>query len=428
MLLAGALAAGETLAWPAALGGLGTLAYRVAYTLTLPLRPLVFLLLEPANDHGTVWHSVVLGLLVPPLGVAGVLLWRARPSARRRQRACEGSEQPSPTPGDSPEPHPDGGAPAAAAGPAHAAGASAAEGPEGTSRSRRSFLARAARVSALGLAAGAGAYAMALEPAWLVVRRYGVRIAGLPAHLNGLRMVHLSDTHYGPYVGLRFLRRVVRLANSLKPDLVALTGDYVHRTPAAIPEGIGVFAELRPRLGSVAVLGNHDHWEGAAACRSAFAAAGVRLVDNARLFVTSSGLLDGLPPAGADTALCLAGLGDLWEGDPDWRAALGAVAPETPRVVLAHNPDLAELVPAGLRVDLLLAGHTHGGQVRLPLLGAPFVPSRHGKRYLGGLCQGPRGPVVVSRGVGLAALPARLGVPPEVGLVTLHRSAQQPSP
>ena len=113
MLLAGALAAGETLAWPAALGGLGTLAYRVAYTLTLPLRPLVFLLLEPANDHGTVWHSVVLGLLVPPLGVAGVLLWRARPSARRRQRACEGSEQPSPTPGDSPEPHPDGGAPAA---------------------------------------------------------------------------------------------------------------------------------------------------------------------------------------------------------------------------------------------------------------------------------------------------------------------------
>lgn len=398
--LAAVLAAGESLAWPAAFSWLGTLAYRAAYTATLPLRPVIFLVFRPDNDHGTLWHSAALGLLLPPLVVAGLLLLRARPGA---SAGADAARPPDAGPGTtSRTPRPSG-------------------APRGSADlTRRRLLQRAASGAALACAAGAGAYAMVVEPERLAVRRLEIPIRGLPTTLDGLRLVHLSDTHYGPYISLGFLRRVVRRVNALRPDLVALTGDYVHRTAAAIPDGIGVFAGLRARLGAVAVLGNHDHWEGAKRCRQAFAGTRVKLLDNRRLFLTADGLTQRPTPGGEP--LCMAGLGDLWEGDPDWRAALGGVAAETPRILLAHNPDLAELLPTGLRVDLMLCGHTHGGQVRLPWLGAPFVPSRHGQRYIGGLCRGPTGPVVVSRGVGLAALPARLGVPPELGLLTLRRA------
>jgi predicted MPP superfamily phosphohydrolase len=286
--------------------------------------------------------------------------------------------------------------------------------------SRRALLGQIGRAglwAGVGAVAGAGAWGVWLEPALLRVRRYRIPIADLPAWAEGLRIVHLSDTHHGPYVSLPYLARAVARANALSPDLIVLTGDYVQRTPRAIAPGVAILGGLRARLGRFAVLGNHDHWEGPEASREALAAAGLTLLDHRHVFLGPEGEM---PAPGAE-GLCLAGLGDLWEDERPPAEALAGVPSSVARLVLSHNPDYAEKIPADLRVDLMLAGHTHGGQVRLPGLGTPVVPSAHGQKYAGGLCQGPRGPVVVSRGVGMAYMPVRLGVRPEIVLVTLAR-------
>jgi predicted MPP superfamily phosphohydrolase len=286
--------------------------------------------------------------------------------------------------------------------------------------SRRLLLTRAAGATLAAGLGGVGAWAVGGEPALLTVRRYSMPIAGLPPSLEGLRIVQVSDTHYGPFISQAFLRRVVRAANALRPDLIALTGDYVHRTPRAIEPGIGLLGELRAPLGRVAVLGNHDHWEGAAACRDIFRRIGIPLIDNDRLYLTREGLSATLGDP-AET-LCIAGLGDLWTDLLRPAAAFRDTPEAMPRIVLSHNPDSAEELGDDWRIDLMLSGHTHGGQVRFPVVGAMITPSAFGQKYAGGVCSSPAGPVVVSRGIGMAVLPVRLGVPPELVEVTLRRA------
>ena len=129
-----------------------------------------------------------------------------------------------------------------------------------------------------------------------------------------------------------------------------------------------------------------------------------------------------LVPA-ADAGLAVAGVGDLWEDRQDYQRALGGLPGSMPRLLLSHNPDLAEqaeFIRSGLRVDLMLSGHTHGGQVRLPGLGAPISSSRFGQKYSQGLVEGPVCRVFVCRGIGVSAFPLRLGVPPEIAVLELQ--------
>lgn len=257
------------------------------------------------------------------------------------------------------------------------------------------------------------------------IRKYEVPLYDLPPELDGTRIVHISDTHYGPYTGLMFLHEVARRANALEPDVVVFTGDYVHLTPRSIKQGIEVLTRFHSRFGSVAVLGNHEHSEGADVCRRVFRRIGLPLIDNSRLFLTPNGLSP-VPTFGK--SLCLAGVGDYIKKDVSFDSALHDVPGDMPRIVLSHNPDAAELVGPNHRVDLMLSGHTHGGQIRLPGIGAPWNGSRHGKKYLGGLCQGPRCPVLVSRGIGIAFIPVRFRVPPELVLIVLHTAGDDPGP
>ena len=147
---------------------------------------------------------------------------------------------------------------------------------------------------------------------------------------------------------------------------------------------------------------------------------GIPFIDNSRLFVTPDRTIT---PA-ARTGLCLAGVGDLWEDRCLFEEALADVPHDMPRILLSHNPDAAEepaLIQGGWRVDLVVSGHTHGGQVRLPFIGPPMVPSRYGSKYAGGLVQGPVSSVFVSQGVGMSLLPVRFGVRPEIALLELRR-------
>jgi len=385
LCLLGCILASELLLLPFWLEPAGRLIYRAAFLTILPFRGIVALLIPVENHHWPISHFVLACLGTP---WAYWIAWRLAIRFTGRMRFVTWVRKH----------HHDYACPR---------------------MSRRAFLARST-AGVVGVATGGlGSYASTVAPDRLKVRRYEVAIRDLPSGLDGLRIVHVSDTHYGPFISRGFLKEMVDRANRLDGDLVALTGDYVHFTQASVETGIDVLAGLRARFGTVAVLGNHDHWEGAAACRAAFTRARVPLLDNRRMFLTPQGLTS---RADGEHAMCIAGVGDLWEDDVRFGEVLGGLERTMPRLVLSHNPAAIETFNGPHRLDLMLSGHTHGGQVKLPLLGAPVTTGPHEQKYLGGLCYSDRCTVIVSRGVGLAGIPVRHRVPPEIGLVVLTQA------
>jgi hypothetical protein len=277
-------------------------------------------------------------------------------------------------------------------------------------------------VAAVGVSCFAGAaYAFGVEPHFrLEVVTYRVRLPGW--HGAPLRIVALADLHTcEPWMSPARVRAIAEDANALAPDLIVLLGDYVsalHRFgESAVPamEWGRALSVLDAPLGVHAVLGNHDFWEGAgpAPVRAALRAAGARVFENDAIALDHDG-----------QRFWLAGTGSLWaqplgrgrfRGTDDLAGTLRRVTDGAPLILMAHEPDQFALAPD--RVGLTLSGHTHGGQVRFPGVGAPFVPSRYGSRYVYGHVQeGPR-QLVVSGGLGCSGLPVRFGVPPEITVV-----------
>ncbi|MCA9311877.1 MAG: metallophosphoesterase, partial [Phycisphaerales bacterium] len=315
-------------------------------------------------------------------------------------------------------------------------------GPDGppVDDGRRRFLINATAAAAV---VGPGATlvnAAALAPTQLQVRRYRVPVRGLSPALDNLRLLQLSDSHLGPRVSAAYLRDVMERAVAMRPDLFLLTGDYVHDGAHHIDLAVELFRPLveADSLGVIGTLGNHDWWADGNRLSRQLTELGVHMIDNDRIFLDAHTRELSRVPRRA--SLCIAGVGDLLTDVVDFDAALGDVHAETPRVLMSHNPDCAELAdlrgrpgklkpdapgnqfavaPQALRVDLMLSGHTHGGQVSLPVVGPMMVPSAYGSKYEGGLVQGPVCPVIVSRGIGLSLLPIRFRVPPELVEITL---------
>lgn len=276
-------------------------------------------------------------------------------------------------------------------------------------RQRRVGLIAAA--AGLALTVALGGWAFWIEPASLTVIEERI-VVPWPSRAP-LRVAVLTDLHVGsPFNGLDRLRQVVDRTNAARPDVVALLGDLVIQgvvggrfvTPEAIASELG---RLRSRAGTVAVLGNHDAWLDHARVRRALERAGLTVVED------HAAKLD--TPAGP---VWFAGVSDMWTGRHDIGGALAATDDDgAPIVLITHNPDLFPEVPA--RVALTLAGHTHGGQVRLPLLGTPIVPSKFGSRYAAGhIVEGGRH-LYVASGVGTSILPVRFRVPPAIAVLTV---------
>lgn len=254
-------------------------------------------------------------------------------------------------------------------------------------------------------------YGTWIETDWLEVEDIEIAIPGLPTALDGFRIVQLSDFHLYPHTRLELIRKAVEESNLLKPDLAVLTGDFVLSTAQAIDDLAPVLASLNPRLGIFAILGNHDYWQGADVVTRGLETAGIPLLINR-----------GVTLAHQNAAFHLAGVDDIWSGRPDLDAALagatGDATGDTPVILLAHEPDFADRVAADGRVDLQLSGHSHGGQVRLPFLGAPFLPP-YGRKYDLGHYTIGKMQLYTNRGLGVTA-PIRLNCPPEVTLITLR--------
>lgn len=274
--------------------------------------------------------------------------------------------------------------------------------------SRRSLL-RALGIAAVaaGTSASASYYAARIEPTWAAVERITVPLKNLPAALDGLKIAHMSDFHLHPYTQIDFIRSVVARTNQLAPDLVVLTGDYVLEQAESIFELAPVLGGLNATHGVYAILGNHDLWTDAAVVEQGLTEARIPLLNNQTV-----------PIAARNAALYLAGLDDLWSGQPDLSAALASVPADGPTVLLAHEPDFADVHALDGRIGLQLSGHTHGGQVRLPGIGALVLPP-YGRKYDQGLYQVQGMTLYTTRGVGVIGPPVRFNCRPEITEITL---------
>ena len=268
----------------------------------------------------------------------------------------------------------------------------------------------------LVLGAAATGYGLLLEPRRLVVERVEVRLKRLPPEFDGFRIAQLSDIHFGPYMTSAFVRQAVEEINGLQPHLVALTGDFVSH-PFGKPAGregarhIHPCSEelrrLRADYGRFAVLGNHDHWNHPATVRNTLDLSGLPVLLNQAVALEKDG-----------ARLWLAGLNDALERTADIERALQSVPADEATILLVHEPDYADNA-AKFPVDLQLSGHSHGGQVRLPGMGAPILPLL-GRKYPMGLYRVGNLQLYTNRGLGVINPPVRWNCPPEITLLTLR--------
>jgi len=288
------------------------------------------------------------------------------------------------------------------------------------SLARRRFLERTAlAVSTAPFVAGA--YGMFYERLNLEITRRRIKIPRLPRAFEGFRIAQLSDIHIGPFMTAKEIRHYVGIANGLKPDLVALTGDFVTWDASTQFAVVDVLAGVRAPFGVYGCLGNHEMWSRVEdSITHLFARRGIRILRSEQVLIRSGG-----------EAINLLGV------DYQSRSPMGPrnqrlvrqylegvdrlMAPGTANILLSHNPNTFDRA-AECGIDLSLAGHTHGGQVTLEFISPDLSPSRLITPYVRGWFEKPGGQLYVNRGIGTIGVPIRFGAPPEITVYELARS------
>lgn len=287
-----------------------------------------------------------------------------------------------------------------------------------------SIPARLAALMSSGALAVLGLHSTVLAPRDLRLTDVELPIRDLPDAFDGYRIAVLADLHHGPATSTEVVRRAVAMANEADPDLIVLLGDYgtsFEHAPAltarlyerSLRAMADALAELRAPDGVIAVLGNHDHWYDAERTHAWLESVGATVLANEHVLIERGG-----------ATLVVGGVDDAIEGivDPDGGCA-GAPA-DAPTIVLSHNPDGVMRLTGDRRIDLVLAGHTHGGQIVLPKYGALATMSTLcTRRTASGWVPNTRAPLYVSRGVG-GQIPIRFNCPPELPVVRLRRTTE----
>jgi predicted MPP superfamily phosphohydrolase len=251
-----------------------------------------------------------------------------------------------------------------------------------------------------------------IEPNRLVVRQETINIQSWPIELSGLRIAVIADIHAGSaFIDEAKMQRIVAETNQMKPDLIVLLGDYMitsrfYKHPIPPETTAGILKDLSAPLGVYAVLGNHDGWFQAERVRAALEQNGLRVLNNEILQIKFR-----------EGSFWLAGLADLWTGEQRIGNTLAAIPKDSAIIAMTHNPDIFPTLPPS--VSILLAGHTHGGQVNLPIIGRPIVPSKFGQRYAAGHVFENGHHLFVTTGIGTSILPVRFRVTPEIVILTI---------
>jgi uncharacterized protein len=274
---------------------------------------------------------------------------------------------------------------------------------------RREFLKGVGAAAVVGV--GVPAVYGNLVEAWdYEVTETVVSVKDLPEGFEGFRIAQVSDVHHGRLVPIEEVRRVVGLANATGADLVALTGDYTTSLREYVEPCAEALGELRAPEGVWAVLGNHDHKTDGPLTREALRRRGVYVLTNQNTELRR----------GSDV-LQLAGVDDWGWGKADFARTMRGVDTSRPSVMLSHEP-MALDVPETRGVSLILSGHTHGGQIALPFVGAPAAYVWEHLKYLRGVYESEGTQLYVSRGTGMIGVPVRVGARPEVAVLRLQRA------
>ena len=262
------------------------------------------------------------------------------------------------------------------------------------------------------LIAGLAIWSFLIEPNRLVLHKEVIQIDGWPKDLSGLRIAIIADIHTGgPFINERKLRQIVELTNQQTPDLIVLLGDYMspnswhsHRVEPEVTAA--ALKNLHAPLGVYSILGNHDWWYNGAKVRRAFEENGIPVLEDEVVELKWQ-----------NSSLWLVGLADLWTRPQHVRDTIAKVPPGAIMIALTHNPDIFPRVPQS--TPLLLAAHTHGGQVNFPIVGRVVLPSGHGQKYAAGHVQESGHHLFVTTGIGTSIFPVRFRVPPEVVVLTI---------
>ena len=281
---------------------------------------------------------------------------------------------------------------------------------------RRGFLKLlgAAALDFFLLAIGGAGYGFLIEPNRFSVEIVRLKLPRLSPRFSGFRVAQISDIHMGGWMNPQRLHKVADLILAQKPDVLLITGDFLigydfnHASRQALEDLIIGLSPLADSVPTFAVLGNHDYWINSKAIRGMLRAAGITDLTN-RVFTLTRD----------SEHLHLCGVDDVWDGDVRLDDVLAQLNGDGAAILLAHEPDFADTSAATGRFDLQLSGHSHGGQIVLPLLGPPRLPYL-GRKYPSGLYKIRDMLQYTNRGVGMARLPIRINCPPEITLFVLE--------
>ncbi len=276
---------------------------------------------------------------------------------------------------------------------------------------RRMFLKKSLGGLAALFLAGSGStyYTHNVEPQWVEIVRQTLPLPGLPEAFAGVIIAHISDLHIGPYVSNSYIRRTLRWVAEQTPDYIFITGDFITRNSRFSSEAEAALASLTAPGGVYGVLGNHDHWHGADHVQRVVEAAGIRILRNENTILQR----------GKDK-IWLLGVDDAYVGADNLQRTMASVPQAATKILLAHEPDFADLA-MDHAVALQLSGHSHGGQVCLPGIGAPLLPYL-GRKYPAGLYHVQNGLLYTNRGLGVIFPAVRFNCRPEVTFITLARA------
>lgn len=254
-----------------------------------------------------------------------------------------------------------------------------------------------------------------LEPFLLEEKFITYRNQDIPPGFLGGRIVFLTDIHHGPYFSKARLDKLVKRVNKLQPDIILLGGDYVHRNRNYIEPCFKALEKLEAPLGVYGVFGNHDYWAGAELTKRCMGEAGIYQLNNAAYWLKKNG-----------DRIKVGGVGDYYEDIQDLEPTVADAKGDDFVVLVTHNPDYVEEMKTD-KVDLVFAGHTHGGQITFFGLWAPILPSKYGQKYRTGVVDTAGLKVIVSNGIGTITPPVRFFARPQVIVVDLQEEiATQP--
>jgi len=288
---------------------------------------------------------------------------------------------------------------------------------------RRTFL--KGLLGVLGIAGvGVGKGYANTTPSQLRLEKISISLENLPPSFRGFKIGQLTDLHSSPIGSKENIRHAAEVIMREEPDIIILTGDFIGHSamffagevhdfdPDYVTQCTEALSSLKAPLGIYAVLGNHDFWSGPHATQVLVqefeSKLGVQWLRNRNVALEREG-----------QTIALAGVDDYWEKSCSLQRALDGVGEDTPCILLSHNPDINEIMFDFHRADLIISGHTHGGQVVFPIIGPPFKPGINQLKYIAGLVRDGNRQTYTSRGVGHLMAPIRFNCPPEVTLFTL---------